>query len=97
MTRYLFSVFQQAISAVSTISESPRRVFHFRFDADNVPISDADCYELSTGCYAVYGFEYKPGFVDDNAVHTFSPALAPVNHQLMRPFLSSTVHHLGRQ
>ncbi|KAF8917659.1 beta-glucan synthesis-associated protein [Mucidula mucida] len=25
---------------------------------------DQDCYELNTGCYAVYGFEYKPGYDD---------------------------------
>jgi len=35
--------------------------------------ADADCYELNAGCYAVYGFEYKPGFAQDDAVPTFSP------------------------
>ena len=29
---------------------------------------DNDCYELDTGCFAVYGFEYKPGFETDNGV-----------------------------
>ena len=38
-----------------------------------VPIPDADCYQFNTGCYSVYGFEYKPGFVDDNAVRTLFP------------------------
>lgn len=28
--------------------------------------TDQNCYEGSTGCFSVYGFEYKPGF--DNAV-----------------------------
>ncbi|KAF9647162.1 glycoside hydrolase family 16 protein [Thelephora ganbajun] len=32
-----------------------------------VSIANGDCYELNSGCYAVYGFEYKPGFVQDNA------------------------------
>jgi len=40
-----------------------------------VSILDVDCYELNTGCFAVYGFEYKPGFVDDDAVRTFFPCL----------------------
>jgi len=35
-------------------------------------ILDVDCYEPSTRCFVVYGFEYKPGFVDDDAVRTFS-------------------------
>jgi len=26
--------------------------------------TNQDCYELQTGCYSVYGFEYKPGFDD---------------------------------
>lgn len=28
--------------------------------------TNQDCYEGGTGCFSVYGFEYKPGF--DNAV-----------------------------
>ena len=40
-----------------------------------VSIPDADCYELNTGCYSVYGFECKPGFVDDNVARTFLPYL----------------------
>jgi len=31
-----------------------------------VSIDNNDCYELDTGCFAVYGFEYQPGFVEDN-------------------------------
>ena len=38
-------------------------------------IVEQDCYQLGTGCYAVYGFEYKPGFVEDNAVCTLFPRL----------------------
>ncbi|KAL5519142.1 hypothetical protein ACEPAH_825 [Sanghuangporus vaninii] len=29
-----------------------------------VSLTNQDCYELSGGCYSVYGFEYKPGFDD---------------------------------
>ena len=36
-----------------------------------ISIVDADCHELTPWCYAVYGFEYKPGFENDNAVCTF--------------------------
>ena len=32
---------------------------------------DQDCYEYETGCYSIYGFEYKPGF--DDAVSHLSP------------------------
>ena len=35
-----------------------------------MPVADSDCYELNGGCYAVYGYEYKPGFVEDKAVCT---------------------------
>ena len=36
-----------------------------------ISVADADCYELNNNCYAVYGYEYKPGFVEDKAVCTF--------------------------
>ena len=36
-----------------------------------ISIVDADCHELTPWCYAVYGFEYKPGFENDNAVCAF--------------------------
>ncbi|KAK0217956.1 hypothetical protein IW262DRAFT_1391539 [Armillaria fumosa] len=26
-----------------------------------------DCYQLGTGCFAVYGIEYKPGYGSDSA------------------------------
>ena len=41
-----------------------------------VPLADADCYELNTSCYAVYGFEYEPGFAEDSGVRTFFPTSA---------------------
>lgn len=30
--------------------------------------TNQDCYEGGTGCFSVYGFEYKPGF--DSSVRT---------------------------
>jgi beta-glucan synthesis-associated protein KRE6 len=30
-----------------------------------VSVTDQDCYEGNTGCFSVYGFEYKPGFESD--------------------------------
>lgn len=29
-----------------------------------VTVTDQNCYQLETGCFAVYGFEYKPGYDD---------------------------------
>jgi hypothetical protein len=63
---YSSSVFQQAISAVSVDSESPVPFYDGTL-ADDID-TDNDCYELDTGCFAVYGFEYKPGFDTDNGV-----------------------------
>ena len=64
-----FSAYQQAISAVSDTSESgPYDNFPSWFLT--IPVADSDCYELNGGCYAVYGYEYKPGFVEDKAVCT---------------------------
>lgn len=37
----------------------------FQQATSGVTDTNPDCYELATGCYANYGFEYKPGF--DNA------------------------------
>jgi len=34
--------------------------------------TDQNCYEGGTGCFSVYGFEYKPGF--DNAVRPQMPS-----------------------
>jgi len=30
-----------------------------------VSVTDQNCYEGNTGCFSVYGFEYKPGFETD--------------------------------
>jgi len=37
-----------------------------------ISVLDADCYESNNGCYAVYGYEYKPGYVEDKAVCALS-------------------------
>jgi hypothetical protein len=29
-----------------------------------VTVTNQGCYEGSSGCFSVYGFEYKPGFDD---------------------------------
>jgi len=39
---------------------------------------DVNCYELNTGCRVVHNFEFKPRFVDDNAVHTLFPCLGAI-------------------
>jgi len=36
-----------------------------------VALTNADCYELNTGCYAAYGFEYKPGYEEDKGFITW--------------------------
>ena len=56
----------------------------------------ADCYELNSGCYAAYGFEYKPGF-DDNAVCTFPPSSKLGNRGLIGYDSSRVVHHVDQQ
>jgi len=40
-----------------------------------ISTTDAVRYQLNAGYYAVYGFEYKPGFAQDDAVPTFPPLL----------------------
>ena len=30
--------------------------------------TDPNCYEDETGCFSIYGFEYKPGFEDGVSV-----------------------------
>lgn len=39
-------------------------------------LTNQDCYELDTGCYSVYGFEYVPGF--DNGYITWISDSKPV-------------------
>lgn len=36
----------------------------FQQATSGVSITDQNCYQLSTGCFAVYGFEYQPGYND---------------------------------
>ncbi|KAK0233043.1 beta-glucan synthesis-associated [Armillaria fumosa] len=36
----------------------------FQQATSGVSITDQNCYQLATGCFAVYGFEYKPGYDD---------------------------------
>lgn len=48
--------------------------------------TDNNCYELNTGCYAVYGFEYKPGFEADNGVCPPTWFSAPVLRPLILLF-----------
>ena len=68
-----------------------------------VSTQDADCYELNGNRYAVYGFEYKHGFMEDNGVSVFFSRLRsrrsiPLlsNHRPMGPFLSRVIYHLGQ-
>jgi len=50
--------------------------------------TNQNCYEGTTGCFSVYGFEYKPGF--DNAVR---PQIA--SQKNLSRFLWSSVYILG--
>lgn len=36
----------------------------FQQTTSGLSVTNPNCYELSGGCYTVYGFEYKPGFDD---------------------------------
>lgn len=36
-----------------------------------VSTTNSECYQLSTGCYATYAFEYKPGYASDDAYITW--------------------------
>jgi hypothetical protein len=33
----------------------------FQQTISGLSVTNQDCYELTGGCYSVYGFEYKPG------------------------------------
>jgi len=49
-----------------------------------ISIADVDCYELNGNYYVVYGFEYKPRFVEAKcAFFSFLPPLE------LRPVLSN--------
>ncbi len=72
---YTGGAFQQATSSVSFTGEFLRQHREFRIDMGE----DQNCDQLETGCFAVYGFEYKPGeaFI----------SLAYLPQQLMKYFL----------
>lgn len=36
----------------------------FQQATSGVSLTDQNCYQLATGCFSVYGFEYKPGYDD---------------------------------
>lgn len=54
---YIGGVFQQATSSLTTTSKLKKSC--------NCPhvnrLSDQSCYTQKTGCFATYGYEYKPG------------------------------------
>ena len=57
-------------TAVSVDSELLAAIFEWFMMM--VSSSDNDCYELNSGCCAVYGFEYKPGFQGGHRVEASS-------------------------
>lgn len=59
--------------------------------------TNQDCYELNTGCHAVYGFEYKPGYAEDSkSTITAHSTLAHRVQALISPG-SMTVKRSGAQ
>lgn len=36
----------------------------FQQTTSGLAVTNQNCYELNTGCFAIYGFQYKPGFDD---------------------------------
>ena len=59
---YTGGAFQQATSYLTKTSVY---CSYFWNSTQSVcPCLDPDCYELTQGCFAVYGFEYKPGYND---------------------------------
>lgn len=59
MNMYQGAEFQQATSCVS-VTGTPSFLEMVRV-AHKMGGLAQDCYQLATECYAVYGFEYKPG------------------------------------
>ncbi|KAF9647896.1 hypothetical protein BDM02DRAFT_3080131, partial [Thelephora ganbajun] len=43
----------------------------FRQAISAVSMTSDNCHELNTNCYAVYGFEHQPGFMQDNVYITW--------------------------
>ncbi|KAF8905161.1 beta-glucan synthesis-associated [Mucidula mucida] len=56
------------IIADSTISElNSYTGGDYQQSTSVVSETNQDCYQLGTGCFAIYGFEYKPGYDADDA------------------------------
>jgi hypothetical protein len=57
LNSYMGGVYQQATSGVTTTSKSKTSC-----NCSHVnQLSDQNCYTQDTGCFATYGYEYKPG------------------------------------
>ena len=59
-----------------------------------VSILGVDCCELGAGCYAVYGLEYEPGFVNDDVVRNRFRCLGAKESSADLPY---TVNHPNEQ
>ncbi|KAK0188685.1 glycoside hydrolase family 16 protein [Armillaria mellea] len=60
------------IIADSTISELNSYTGGSEQQATSVvSTTNSSCYQLSSGCFTTYGFEYKPGYESDNAYITW--------------------------
>ena len=70
MNGYKGGVYQQATSIVTQTSACRPSDLQREFTEARAGHA---CYELEAGCFAVYGFEYVPGF--DDAVCPQSPPL----------------------
>ena len=44
---------------------NPYRGGIFQQTTSGLAVTNQTCYELSGGCFTVYGFEYKPGYEED--------------------------------
>ena len=71
MNGYKGGVYQQATSIVTQTSACRPSDLQREFTEAR---ADHACYELEAGCYAIYGFEYVPGFDDAVRPHS-SPSL----------------------
>ena len=59
-----------------------------------VSILGVGCCELGAGCYAVYGLEYEPGFVNDDVVRNRFRCLGAKESSADLPY---TVNHPNEQ
>lgn len=57
LNSYMGGVFQQATSGVTTTSKPKMSCTCSHIN----PCLDQSCYTQNTGCFATYGYEYKPG------------------------------------